>query len=136
MNGTAGTDADGVYAFASAGRITAAEAAGVDASSAWTSALEGIRQYFRTQPPEKLAFDDDFVYVRAPMPAGSGFPYVMIGIEADDGRIEEVRFALPGRFSESPPAGLDGYVWMGGPTEGWWVLTTDPQTGRSVEYDD
>ena len=115
---------------------TAAERAGVDTSMPWASAIEGIRELFATHPAETLPFDDDFVYVRAPMPEGSGYPYVMIGIETDDGRVEEVRFALPGAFSPEPPAGLDGYVWQGGPSGGWWVLTVDPRTGNPIEFDD
>lgn len=118
-----------------AGR-SAADAAGLDASVTWPSAIEGIRDYFAGQPVQEMGFDDDFVYVKAPMPEGSGFPYVLIGIETDDGRVEAVRFALPGRFSESPPAGLDGYVFRGGPSGGWWVITVDPQTGNAVEFDD
>ena len=115
---------------------TAAETAGIDASTPWSAAIEGIRRFFSEQPAQNLSFNDDYIYVRAPMPEGSGYPYVMIGIEVDDGRLESVRFALPGRFSDSPPAGLDGYVWRGGPTEGWWVLTVDPRTGNPTEFDD
>ena len=129
---------DTAPAFAAGGQKqeTAADAAGIDASVPWAEAIEGIRSYFAEQPARRLSFDDDFIYVRAPMPEGSGFPYVMIGIETEDGRVESVRFALPGRFSDSPPAGLDGYVWQGGPTEGWWVLTVDPRTGNPIEFDD
>ena len=116
--------------------VTAAEAAGIDTSAPWASAIEGIRALFAGNPPEKRGPDDDYIYVRAPMPAGSGFDHVLVGIEADDGRVERVQYALPARFSDTPPAGLDGYVWMGGPMAGWWVLTIDPQTGLRAENDD
>ena len=104
---------------------------GIDLSEPWSAAIESLRSLFQSQPAEEMPFEDGYVYVRAPMPAGSGFDDCMIGLHVTDGKVDAVRYALPARFSAEPPAGLEDYIWMGGPTEGWWVLTADPQTGAA-----
>ena len=114
-------------------RKSAAEQLGIDASLPWTPVLEPLRDLFQTQGAEQMPFEDPYVYVRAPMPEGSGFTHCMIGLQAGERGINSVRYALPARFTAEQPAGLEDYVWVGGPTEGWWVFTADPLTGMAQD---
>ena len=95
--------------------------------------LEPLRDLFQTQGAEQMPFEDPYVYVQAPMPEGSGFTHCMIGLQAGENGINSVRYALPARFTAEQPAGLEDYVWVGGPTEGWWVFTADPLTGMAQD---
>ena len=112
---------------------SAADQLGIDASLPWTPVLEPLRDLFQTQGAEQMPFDDPYVYVQAPMPEGSGFTHCMIGLQAGENGINSVRYALPARFTAEQPAGLEDYVWVGGPTEGWWVFTADPLTGMAQD---
>lgn len=112
---------------------SAADQLGIDASLPWTPVLEPLRDLFQTQGAEQMPFEDPYVYVQAPMPEGSGFTHCMIGLQAGENGINSVRYALPARFTAEQPAGLEDYVWVGGPTEGWWVFTADPLTGMAQE---
>ena len=115
---------------------TAARKLGLDVSRPWADAIEPLRELFAAKPPIELPFDDDFVYVRAGLPEGCGFPGCLIGMDVDDGQVEAVRYAIPARYAVEPPAGLEDYVWVGGAGDGFWVLTVDPRTGRPMPYDD
>lgn len=108
---------------------TAAEELGIEISEPWTAAIESLRELFATQAAEAMPFEDDYVYVRAPMPEQSGYSHCMIGLRVRYGRVNSVRYALPSHFSVEQPAGLEDYIWMGGASVGWWVLTADPNTG-------
>ena len=112
---------------------SAADQLGIDASLPWTPVLEPLRDLFQTQGAEQMPFEDPYVYVQAPMPEGSGFTHCMIGLQAGENGINSVRYALPARFTAEQPAGLEDYVWVGGPTEGWWVFTADPLTGMAQD---
>ena len=56
------------------------------------------------------------------MPRGSGFGNSLAGLKAEGGQITGLRYALPARYAPLPPAGLEGYRWLGGGGDGWWVL--------------
>ena len=112
---------------------SAADQLGIDASLPWTPVLEPLRDLFQTQDAEQMPFEDPYVYVQAPMPEGSGFTHCMIGLQAGENGINSVRYALPARFTAEQPAGLEDYVWVGGPTEGWWVFTAYPLTGMAQD---
>ena len=98
----------------------------------WPGAAESLRALFASQPSADAEADDGFVYVRAPLPAGCGFPECLIGIQARDGRPSAVRYAIPAHRSAEPPVGLEGYQWMERPGGGRWVLTADAQTGEPL----
>jgi len=100
-----------------------------DMSVPWPGVSEQLRERFRTAPAQELMLGDDHVYIRAPMPEGSGYEHVEIGIQATDGVPTSVAYALPSRFTPEPPPGLEDYEWKGGASEGWWVVYTDPETG-------
>lgn len=108
---------------------TAAQALGLDITSPWPGTLESLRRLFATQSPAEGAPDDDFTYVRAPMPAGSGFEACMIGLRANGGRADAVRYALPGTYAPQPPAGLECYAWSERGGRGWWTTTVAPDGG-------
>lgn len=118
-------------------RPSAADLLGVDTDEPWAAAIEGLRSLFENEPAESAFEEDDFVYVRAPLPGGGGYEYALIGLHEDDGRIDAVRYAIPARYSPEPPAGLESYIWVGGAGDGWWVFTADPQTGEPLQnFDD
>lgn len=101
---------------------TAAQALGLDITRPWPAPAEPLRRLFATQLPAQAAPDGDYVYVAAPMPRGSGYENSLAGLKAQDGRITGLRYALPARYAPQPPAGLEGYRWLGGGGEGWWVF--------------
>ena len=97
---------------------SAAEALGLDASSPWNGALEPLRRLFAENPPAEDAPQDSYTYVRAPMPAGSGFDACYIGLHATGGAADGLRYAIPGANAAEPPAGMDGYAW----SRGFWII--------------
>lgn len=105
---------------------------GIDIHQPWGSVLEGVRQYFATLPSVPVDLPGDFVYVQAPMPEGSGYPHVLIGLSVQDGQIRAVRYALPGAYAPQPPVGLENYTFQTGNDGQWWVLTVDPKTGNPL----
>ena len=115
---------------ASATVQTAGTALGIDMSKPWPGASEALRGLFATQPVRELMLGDGYTYVQAPMPAGSGYDHVDVGVQVRNGAPVSVRYALPSRFTPEPPAGLDDYTWEGGSADGWWTIRTDPETGE------
>lgn len=114
---------------AMAGAQTAGEALGIDMTAPWPGVSEQVREMFKTQPAKELMLGDGYTYVTAPMPEGSGYPSVEIGVRAEDGVPVSVAYALPARFAPEPPPGLEDYVWQGGASEGWWTVKTDAFSG-------
>lgn len=97
------------------------EAQGVRTSAPWPGAAEALRALFRSEPALTDAPDGQCVYVEAPMPEGSGFPFVAAGLLALNGAPVAIRYALPAAWSEEPPAGLEDCAWVGDQNAGWWV---------------
>lgn len=110
---------------------TAAEVLGLDSSVRWPGVSEQVRMYF-TQPPKAMSLRDGYTYVSAPMPAGSGYDHVEVGLKAEDGVPVSVAYALPARYTPEPPPGLEEYTWKGTAGEGWWVIETDNYTGEKI----
>ena len=94
---------------------------GVDADAPWPEAAEPLRELFRSGRALTDAPDEQCVYVEAPMPKESGFPYVAAGLVVIGGLLAAVRYALPAAWSEECPAGLEDYAWVGDQNRGWWV---------------
>lgn len=117
-------------AFAPA-KAAAAELLGLDASVRWPGVAEQVRAYF-AQPAKELMLGDGYIYVTAPMPAGSGYDHVEVGLKAQEGVPVSVAYALPSRFTPEPPPGLEDYTWKGGAADGWWVIETDNYTGERI----
>ena len=101
-----------------AGGQTAGDALGIDMRAPWPGVSEQLRELFARQPAQELMLGDGYTYVRAPMPAGSGYDHVEIGVRVRDGAPDSVAYALPSRFSPEPPPGLEDYVWRGGSGRG------------------
>ena len=107
------------------GQESAGDRLDLDMSLPWPGDAEPLRQLFMVSPPLEKAPDDEFVYIAAPMPEESGYPYVAVGIRAERGEPAAVRYALPDRWSAEPPAGLEDYHWVGDANAGWWVTEAD-----------
>ena len=99
----------------------AGERLGIDLSLPWPDAAEPLRSLFQTGEVLTEAPDDQCVYVAAPMPEESGFPYVAAGVLVTGGALAAIRYALPAAWSEEAPAGLEDYAWVGDQNRGWWV---------------
>ena len=110
--------------------ITAAQKLELDASKPWPGVSEQVRPLFSALPVRELMLNDGYTYVRAPMPAGSGYDHVNVGIRAENGKPVSIAYALPSRYSPEPPPGMEGYSWQGGASDGWWVIRTDAETGE------
>ena len=100
---------------------TAGERLDVDLSLPWPDAAEPLRKLFQTEAALDDAPDDQCVYVAAPMPEESGFPFVAAGLLVADGALAAIRYALPAQWSEEAPAGLEESAWVGDQNRGWWV---------------
>ena len=114
---------------------SAARRMGLDADQPWPGAAEPLRAIFAAQPPAETPPEDDFTYVRAPLPEGCGFPDCLIGLRAENGMLTAVRYAVPGRYAPEAPMGLEAYRWVGGRGEGFWTLTVDAASGVPMDRD-
>ena len=101
---------------------SALERLGLDGRLPWPEGAEALRELFRTLPAMENPPDAEYVYIEAPMPADSGYSYCAAGIRAEGGAPASVRYALPAPWTDEPPAGLDGYRWVGDQNRGWWVI--------------
>lgn len=97
----------------------------LDIDLPWPRDAEALRPLFMYSPTLNNPPDDDYIYIAAPMPDESGYPYVAVGILAEDGEPVSVRYALPSRWSAEPPAGLEDTVWVGDGNTGWWVSESE-----------
>lgn len=109
---------------------TAGETLGIDLSAPWPGVSEQLREMFASQPARELMLNDGYTYVTAPMPEGSGYDHVEVGVRIRDGVPDSVAYAIPARYTPEPPPGLEDYRWQGGASEGWWTVHTDPSTGE------
>ena len=100
---------------------TAGELLGIDLNLPWPDAAESLRKLFQTETALADAPDDQCVYVAAPMPEESGFPFVAAGLLVVGGALAAIRYALPASWTEEAPAGLEDYAWVGDQNKGWWV---------------
>ena len=104
----------------------------IAAQTPWQGAAENIRTLFLSEEPEELMLGDGYSYVRAPMPEGSEFAFMNIGVKLENGAPTGIAYAFPGSYSAQPPEGLEDYAWNGGAADGWWVLYADPETGEKL----
>lgn len=104
---------------------SAGEKLDLDMDLPWPGDVEPLRQLFMYSPPLENPPDDEYVYIAAPMPEESGYPYVAVGIKAEGGEPVSVRYGLPSRWSAEPPAGLEESTWVGSENTGWWVSETE-----------
>jgi len=99
----------------------AARLLGADMDAPWPEEVESLKEIFAREEALRIAPDDEYVYVSAPMPELSGYESCAVGLRAEDGKITGVSYALPSLYSVEPPAGLEEYVWAGDNSRGLWV---------------
>lgn len=111
---------------------TAADALGVDTSLPWPDEIDELRALFRQSPPLADAPENGYVYISAPLPEGSPYDFLAVGLRAENGLPVAVSYALPATYAPEPPAGLESYRWMGDGNRGWWVSEIDLETGAPI----
>lgn len=100
---------------------TAGSLLGIDMRLPWPQGAENLRALFQQEAPMENPPDDEYVYVSAPMPEGSGFEFCAVGVRVENGLPVQVRYALPAVWTDEPPAGLEEYRWVGDQNRGWWI---------------
>ncbi len=103
----------------------------LDISIPWPEPVEPLRTLFQQLPACAPFPADGYTFVCAPLP-GNGQAHSLVGVRVEDERPTSVCYGIPGIFSLEPPAGLDGYMWRGSGSSGWWVIFIDALTGEEV----
>lgn len=99
----------------------AGAASGLDMTRPWPEAFAGLQSLFLGAQIEADAPLEGYAFVRAPLAEGSGYPYVLIGLQAEDGVPVRVAYAFPGIYAPQPPAGLEDCAWVVSGGQGWWL---------------
>lgn len=120
-----GDEAEDLSGFIGAGEESAGDLLALDIDLPWPESAEPLRALFIYSPPLENAPDDEYVYIAADMPQESGYPYVAVGVRVENGAPISLRYALPDRWSEQSPAGMEDYQWFGDGNQGWWVHEID-----------
>ncbi len=94
---------------------------GIDISQPWPQSIEPLRALFQNSVPMDNPPDEEYVYIKAPMPEQSGFEYCAVGLRVENGVPVSVRYALPAVWTDEPPVGLEDYSWVGDQNRGWWI---------------
>lgn len=102
---------------------TALQALGADAEQRWPEGIEPLRAAFSAAEPVFLSALPDHVFIHAFHSAQC--PQCAVGLRAEGGRPVSVAWAIPGEKAETPPQGLEGYVWK----DGWWLAVADAESG-------
>lgn len=97
----------------------------LDLTKPWPADVESLRVLFLTQPPYESLAVDGYVFVRAAMAEETGIDHCAVGIRAENGEVIGVCYAIPMAYSPEPPAGLEGYHWIGDQNRGWWTTCDD-----------
>jgi hypothetical protein len=103
----------------------------LDISIPWPEPVEPLRALFQQLPACTPFPADGYTFVCAPLP-GNGQAHSLVGVRVEDERPTSVCYGIPGIFALEPPAGLDGYMWRGSGSSGWWVIFIDALTGEEV----
>ncbi len=88
----------------------------------WPSTIEPVRTLFFSSEAIVPFETDGYVFIRAPLHEDCGVSSCLIGLYCENGRPERVCYAIPAAYTPEPPAGLEGYVWQGDRTRGYWVV--------------
>ena len=103
----------------------------LDISLQWPEAVEPLRALFQQLPACQAFPADGYTFVCAPLP-GNGRAHSLVGVRVEDERPVAVCYGIPGTFALEPPPGLDGYMWRGDGSSGWWVIFIDALTGEET----
>ena len=112
---------------------TAAALLGVETALPWPEEIEELRAIFASSPPLENAPDNGYVYISAPLPEGSPYDFLAVGLRAENGMPAAVSYALPASYTPEPPAGLEAYKWLGDNNRGWWISEVDLNSGKTVD---
>ncbi len=88
----------------------------------WPENIAPLREYFANKPAADSPEISGYTFVE------TGADGCKVGVCETDGRIGSVAYAIPGEFSEIPPAGLEGYLWR----DGYWVVQADAESGEYI----
>ena len=89
----------------------------------YAEALQELRAFFEAEAPVDEGFTyGDYTFARADLACVAGAEYCLVGIRAQDGRVDSVCYAVPASPGEvEPPAGLEAYRREGD----YWVYCQD-----------
>lgn len=97
----------------------------LDMSKPWPEDIESLRLLFLTLPAYEPFPKEDYVFVKAGMAEETNIDHCAVGVRAENGRVAGVCYAIPMPYTAQPPAGLEGYEWVGNTQSGWWVTCDD-----------
>lgn len=97
----------------------------IDMSEPWPEDIESLRILFLTSPRYEPFQLDGYVFVYANMAEETGVDHCAVGVRAQNGQITGVCYAIPMAYTPEPPAGLEGYEWIGDQNRGYWVICDD-----------
>ena len=89
---------------ASSGACTRKYMLPIDPAPPWPEGAEDLRALFAELPPMENPPDAEFIYIAAPMPEDSGYPYCAVGARAEGGEIAAIRYAPRYRAAASAAA--------------------------------
>lgn len=93
-----------------------------DPNAAWPESIEPLRALFFSSERIVPFEMEEYVFIRAPLPDNNCASSCLIGLYCENGMPERVCYAIPAAYSPEPPAGMEGYVWKGDHTRGYWVI--------------
>lgn len=102
----------------------AAAALPLDMSRPWPEEIDSLRILFLTLPAYEPFPLEGYVFVKAGMAEETNIDHCAVGIHAENGEIQSVCYAIPMPYTPQPPAGLEGYEWVGDTQSGWWMTVT------------
>ena len=90
---------------------------------AWPEALQELRAFFEAaEPVDEGVPLDGYAFARANLACVAGAEYCLVGVRAQNGRVDSVCYAVPAASGEvEPPAGLESYRREGD----YWVYCQD-----------
>lgn len=90
---------------------------------AWPEALQELRAFFEAAEPVDEGIPlDGYAFARANLACVAGAEYCLVGVRAQNGRVDSVCYAVPAASGEvEPPAGLESYRREGD----YWVYCQD-----------
>ncbi len=92
-----------------------------DPDAAWHRSIEPLHRLFFSQEAVVPFEAAGYVFIRAPLYGVENTASCLVGLYCEDGVPARVCYAIPADYTAEPPAGLEGYVWRGSRTRGYWV---------------
>ena len=93
-----------------------------DSDQPWPACIEPLRMLYRTRASCRPFDAAGFVLIKAPIAPETGLDHCIAGLSCAGGRPERVLYGIPARYTPEPPPGLEGYIWRGGTSGGYWVI--------------